>query len=147
MPTKPKTTQLGKLPPQYRFILNPYADERFTRCPDCDRPTKLRKVPLLIHVGKKHFIALNKTCRYCPDCDLLISHQDELEQQLEMLFARLDPSVIGSDYFVAGTVERPASRQGAKEPMSFEQSLELMHDFKEVLKIMVQRAGWYPAGN
>jgi len=45
-----KTTRFGKLPPQYTFILNPYADARFTRCPGCNQKTKQRKLPLFIHV-------------------------------------------------------------------------------------------------
>jgi hypothetical protein len=36
-----KKAQLGKLPPQHDFFLNPYSDARFTRCPKCDLATKL----------------------------------------------------------------------------------------------------------
>src|SRR6266567_9481953 len=47
---KKKTEQLGKQPPRYRFFLNPYQDMRFTRCPQCDNKTRLRKLPLIIHL-------------------------------------------------------------------------------------------------
>jgi hypothetical protein len=93
-----KEPHIGKLPPQYTFILNPYTDARFTRCPGCDQKTKQRKLPLFIHVEPLNPIVLGKTCRYCPHCDLLIAHQDELEAQLEALFAERDPSLIGNDY-------------------------------------------------
>jgi len=43
--------QFGKLPPQHRFFLNPYRDMRFTSCPKCNGKTKLRKLPLAIHVN------------------------------------------------------------------------------------------------
>ena len=108
--TAKKASHIGKLPCRYTFILNPYTDARFTRCPGCDQPTKVRKLPLFIHVDPLNPIVLGKTCRYCPDCDLLIVHQDELEAQLEALFEERDPSLVGNDYLVLGTVERQAWR-------------------------------------
>ncbi len=115
--------RLGKLPPKYVFILNPYTDARFTRCPGCDQKTKQRKLPLFIHVEPLRPVVLGKTCRYCPDCDLLIVHQDELEAQLEALFAERDPSLIGNDYLVLGTVERQAWREGMKQPKGIKEML------------------------
>ncbi|RLC70155.1 MAG: hypothetical protein DRI52_07620 [Chloroflexi bacterium] len=137
--------RIGKLPPKYIFVLNPYTDARFTRCPGCGKKTKLRKVPLFIHVDPMNPVVLGKTCRYCPDCDLLIVHQDELEVQLAALFAEHDPTLIGNDYLVIGTVERRAWREGMKQPKSIPEMLEHLHDFKEVRTVEVQPAGWYPA--
>jgi hypothetical protein len=137
--------RIGKLPPKYIFILNPYTDARFTRCPGCDQRMRQRKLPLLIHIDPMHLIALNYTCRYCPDCDLLIAHQDEIEELLAALFAERDPSVIGNDYLVLGTVERQAWREGVKQPKSIQEMLEHLHDFKEVRTVEYQSAGWYPA--
>src|SRR5438105_15688393 len=74
--------RLGKQPPRYRFFLNPYTDVRFTTCPQCRGKTRQRKLPLVIHIDPLQFVALNKACRYCPRCDLLIAHQDELEAWL-----------------------------------------------------------------
>jgi 5-methylcytosine-specific restriction endonuclease McrA len=74
---KVKQRQLGGLPPKYSFMVNPYPEERVSRCPLCDRKTGQRKIPILIHVNPKHLIALNYTCRYCRDCDLLIAHKHE----------------------------------------------------------------------
>ncbi len=135
--------RIGKLPPKYTFILNPYADARFTRCPDCNQRMKQRKLPLFIHVDPMRPVVLNYTCRYCPDCDLLIAHQDEIEGLLAALFAEHDPSVIGNDYLVLGTVERQAWREGMKQPKGIPEMLEYLHDFKEVHTI--RPAGWYPA--
>jgi hypothetical protein len=137
--------RIGKLPPKYNFILNPYTDARFTRCPGCDQRMRQRKLPLLIHIDPMHLIALNYTCRYCPDCDLLIAHQDEIEELLTALFAERDPSVIGNDYLVLGTVERQAWREGVKQPKRIQEMLENLHDFKEVRTVEYQPAGWYPA--
>jgi hypothetical protein len=137
--------RIGKLPPKYTFILNPYTDARFTRCPGCDQRMRQRKLPLLIHIDPMHLIALNYTCRYCPDCDLLIAHQDEIEELLTALFAEHDPAVIGNDYLVLGTVERQAWREGVKQPKGIQEMLEHLHDFKEVRTVEYQPAGWYPA--
>ena len=143
--TKEKETHIGKLPPKYTFILNPYTDARFTRCPGCDQKTKQRKLPLFIHIDPMSPVVLNYTCRYCPDCDLLIAHQDELEAQLQALFAERDPSVIGNDYLVMGTVERQAWRESMKQPKSIQEMLEHFHIFKEVRTVEYRPAGWYPA--
>src|SRR5215469_11145943 len=109
--------QLGKLPPRYRFILNPYADARFSSCPMCQGRTLLRKLPLVIHVKPAYTIALNKTCRYCPTCELLIAHQDEVEAQLVAIFAERQPEMIGNEYLVIGTLERSDWKRGTKEAL------------------------------
>jgi hypothetical protein len=143
--TKKKEPHLGKLPPQYTFILNPYAEYRFTRCPSCERKMRQRKLPLFIHVDPVNPVALNYTCRYCPDCDLLIAHQDEIEELLAGLFAEIDPSVIGNEYLVMGTLERQAWLEGVKQPKGIPEILEHLHVFKEVRTLRVQPGGWYPA--
>jgi len=143
--TKKKEHSLGKLPPQYTFILNPYAEYRFTRCPGCERKMRQRKLPLFIHVDPMNPVVLNYTCRYCPDCDLLIAHQDQIEELLAGIFAELDPSVIGNDYLIMGTVERQAWREGVKQPQGIPEMLEHLHVFKEVRTVRVQPGGWYPA--
>ena len=140
----PKKPLLGKLPPLYDFILNPYTDARFTRCPGCEQKTRQRKLPLFIHVEPMNPVVLGYTCRYCPDCDLLIAHQDEIEGLLADLFAELDPSIIGNDYLVLGTVERKVWREGLKRPKRIDEMLEHLHDFKEVRTVEYRPAGWYP---
>jgi len=135
--------RLGKLLPMYDFVLNPYADARFTRCPGCEQKMRQRKLPLFIHVEPLHPVVLGYTCRYCPDCDLLIAHQDEIEGLLANLFAGLDPSVVGNDYLVLGTVERKPWRESLKQPKSMGEMLEYLHDFKEVRTVEYQPAGWY----
>jgi len=103
-----------------------------------------RKLPLFIHVDPMNPVVLNYTCRYCPDCDLLIAHQDQIEELLAALFAELDPLVIGNDYLIMGTVERQAWREGVKQPKGIPEMLEHLHVFKEVRTVLVQPGGWYP---
>jgi len=141
---KKEKRRFGKLEPRYTFVLNPYSDVRFSTCPGCGRRTKQRKLPLLIHIDPQVLLTLNKTCRYCPDCDLLIAHQDEIEGLLAAIFTERDPSVVGNDYLVLGTVERKAWRKGAQDALTIAEMLDNLHDFKAVHKIEYRPAGWYP---
>lgn len=141
----PKRPHLGKLPPRYDFTLNPHSDYRATRCPRCDRPTTLRKFALMIHVDPQQLIALGKTCRYCPKDELIIAHQDELEALLAELFTQYDPSVIGNDYLVIGTVEHQAWREGLTTQKTTAEMFEHLADFKSYRKIESQPGGWVPA--
>ena len=139
-----KANQFGKLKPMYRFILNPYTETRFTRCPNCERKNRTKKLPLLIFVEPTNFMVLNYTCRYCPSCDLLVAHQDQIEDLLAATFVEVDPAVIGNDYLVLGTVDRAVWRAGMKDP-GYQVDVEKdLHDFKEVLEVEYKPAGWYP---
>lgn len=122
-------------PERYRFFLNPYSDVRFSRCPECDRSTKIIKLPLFIHVEPDNPVVLNKTCRYCSKCDLLIAHKDELESQLANMFFQRHPDVIGNEHLVIGTFEKADWDRGRKHPIGFDEIESLLYVFKEVLKI------------
>ena len=127
--------RLGKQPPRYRFFLNPYTDVRFTTCPQCGSKTRVRKLPLVIHIDPLQLVALNKTCRYCPPCDLLIAHQDELEAWLAAFFGQHKPEIVGNDYLVVGTEDRTDWRRGVRTPLSTGEALEYLHDFIEVVRL------------
>jgi hypothetical protein len=132
--TKKKTkTQLGKQPPQYRFFLNPYQDARFTMCPQCGNKMGQRKLPLLIHVDPMHLISLNKTCRYCHHCDLLIAHKDDIEHLLVSIFEERKPEDIGNDYLVIGTVDKAVWKRGIQQPLTTKETFDALHDFKDVV--------------
>jgi hypothetical protein len=136
--------QFGKLPPLYRFILNPYNDVRFTTCPECSQRTLLRKIPLVIHIDPFQPMLLNKHCRYCPNCDLIIAHQDELEHWLTVTSEKHAPEIIGNEYLILGTVDKATWRKQKKEPIPMGKLLEYLHDFKEYLTISSRPGGWYP---
>lgn len=131
--SKAEPHRLGKQPPRYRFFLNPYRDARFTTCPQCTGKMRMRKLPLVIHVDPAQLVALNKTCRYCPDCDLLIAHQDEIEGFLVALFSDLRPEDVGNPYLVIGTEDRPDWLRGVRNPVYPSEALECLHDFKETV--------------
>jgi hypothetical protein len=136
--------QWGKQPPQYRFFLNPYQDMRFTRCPECDNKMHQRKLPLLIHIDPKQLFSLNKTCRYCPHCDLLIAHQNDVEHILASFFSEEEPEIVGNKYLIVGTLERAIWKRGTQQPLTLQEMLDALHDFKEVVTFRVTGGGWVP---
>ena len=141
---KVKQRQLSGLPPKYGFMVNPYPEERVSRCPLCDRKSRQRKIPILIHVNPKHLIALNYTCRYCPDCDLLIAHKHEIEHYLTALFSQLAPDAIGNDYLAVGTVEKSVWKEGLKQQQSIDKLLPHASDFATYYEeLQLTRAGYY----
>jgi hypothetical protein len=126
--------QFGQLPPQYDFFLNPYDDLRFTRCPKCGAKTGQRKIPLVIWVDPHYPVSLNYTCRYCKNCDLLIAHQNEIENLLARLFRERNPQIIGNEYTVLGTMEKTAWKQGVQKPIEFQDLPAHLREFIQVLK-------------
>ncbi|MDQ3699973.1 MAG: hypothetical protein M3442_03520 [Chloroflexota bacterium] len=136
--------RLGQQPPRYRFFLNPYPDVRFTTCPQCGDKTRVRKLPLVIHIDPMQLVALNKTCRYCPSCDLLIAHRDELEAWLAAFFGQQKPEVVGNDYLVVGTEDRATWHRGTRTPRPVQELLAGLHDFAAVVRFE-PAARWRPA--
>jgi hypothetical protein len=132
---------LGKQPPRYTFFLNPYVDARFTNCPACHGKTRQKKLPLVIHVDEGGMILLNKTCRYCPGCDLLIAHKDEIEAQLTYIFQQRPPGALDSDYLVIGTCNRPDWQRGRLVAMRTQEMIDVLHDFKDVVQFQPLH-GW-----
>ena len=140
-----KRSQSGGLKPRYSFILNPYPDQRLSRCPFCEQKSGQRKIPLLIHIDPLDFVALNYTCRYCRDCDLLIAHKHEIEHLLTDLFLQYDPKAIGNDYLIIGTMEKEAWRKGSKQLMSPDKIRPHVSGFANYYKeLRLTQPGWFP---
>ncbi len=130
----PEEDRLGKLEPMHKFFLNPYTDQRYTRCPGCLGKTKARKKPFLTHIDPQIMLVLNMTGKYCPDCDLMIIHQDRLETMLVMTFEQRDPSVIGNEYLVLGTLERAYWRDRVKARAEDKAIFDHLHDFIDYVR-------------
>lgn len=95
----------------------------------------------MIHVEPMQLLSLNKTCRYCPHCDLLIAHQDDVEHFLASFFTEQKPEVIGNDYLVIGTLDKAVWKRGTQQPMTVQEMLDALHDFKEVVTFKLT-GGW-----
>ncbi len=138
--------QFGYLPPKYHFSLNPYPEERFSRCPGCRNKTRQLKLPLLIHVDPRNLIALNYTNRYCEHCNTLIGHKHEIEHHLTVMFSKLNPEVIGNDYLIFGTVEKEAWRENMRQQKPFNEMRHHIRDFKSYRNIRMTMTGWFRDG-
>ncbi len=135
---------MRNFPERFTFILNPYKDTRLSACPMCRRPTHMRKFALLIHIEGLGFLALGKTCRYCSLCELIMAHQDELEDELVHTFETRSPEIIGNPYLVFGTVDIKWWKQslGRRED-SLTQMLEHVTQFKSIRELKMT-GGWQP---
>lgn len=133
-------SRMGSLPARYSFVLNPYIRERFTKCPKCVAPTRVRKLPLVVHVDHSdgpRLILLNKSCRLCVLCETLVVHQAELEHVVAA--AGLGN---GCEYLVLGTIDRRTWRRGFVGEAQLVDIREHMADFKKYLKVDVTPAHW-----
>jgi hypothetical protein len=137
--------RIGRLPPRHSFALNPHKEWRCTRCLRCETRTRLCKFALLIGVAEYGLMVLGKTCRYCPPCDFIIAHKDELEALLAAGFSTGELEVIGNDYYVIGTVERKIWRRGMRDQItSTDELLRHAADFAKEFDLHYEPGGWYP---
>ncbi|NJM72299.1 MAG: hypothetical protein HC862_20180 [Scytonema sp. RU_4_4] len=130
---------------RHKFFLNPYSDCAFTKCPKCETKTKIRKFPLVIHIEPKQLFLLNKQCKYCPSCDLIIVKKQEIESFMAFGMSQSNPEIIGNNYLVMGTVDRKDWKEGSQDSLSPSEIIERMYVFKDVWNFEVIPAGWYPA--
>ena len=128
---------------RHYFFLNPYEDAAFTKCPKCDDKTKIRKFALVIHIDPQQLLLLNKKCRYCVKCDLIIAKKTELESLMTACFEESKPEIIGNNYFVMGVAERKDWIEGKKGKMPQGDTIERISVFRDVLDFEPIRAGWY----
>ncbi len=132
---------VNKLKRRYYFYLNPCQDAAFTRCPRCENKTNLRKFALVIHIEPDQFFALNKTCRYCTRCELIIVRKSELESLMAAAFEHRRPEIVGNGYFVFGTLERKDWRESKKGGLSDADAVDRAVVFKDVLNFKLV-GGW-----
>src|SRR5260370_1449674 len=111
------------------------ASNRFGRQPTRQQPEEVPAAPLhrILRVEPHYFLALNKTCKYCPHCVLLLAHKDILEDLLARMFAERAPEIIGNDYLVVGTMDRSDWQEGLHAGVPLADMLRSLHDFKRVV--------------
>jgi len=129
---------------RHYLLLNPYKDAAFTRCPKCEKKTMLRKFPLVIHVEPQQIVILNKKCRYCAGCDLIIARQSELETLMVACLEEKNPAIIGNEYLTMGVVERKDWREASKGKTDTNETLNRMYVFKDVLDFELMPLEWHP---
>jgi hypothetical protein len=139
------TSKLKSLKQRHRFFLNSYKDCAFTKCPKCETKTKIRKFPLVIHIEPQQLFLLNKQCKYCPNCDLIIAKKQELEPLMAAGFIQTNPKIIGNKYVVMGTVDKKDWKSGDKNLLSPSEMIGRIYVFKDVWDFEIIPAGWYPS--
>lgn len=128
----------------HRFFLNPYEDAAFTKCPKCEAKTKVRKFPLVIHIETDQLFVLNKQCRYCIGCDLIIARRSEVESLMAAAFETRNPAIIRNEYAVMGTLPREVWRSGNNGGTRMADALDHTHIFKDVWQFELVGGGWGP---
>lgn len=133
--------RMGALPPRYSFFLNPHLNERFTRCPRCKATTRLRKIPLVIHVNSVGLVLLRKTCRVCAVCEMLIAHEAEVTRLINGLAPH---AATPRPYLVLGTLGPVTWRDGMSGNLTIEQVRHDMADFKTYMRVEITPRHWVP---
>ena len=133
---------MGALPPRYSFVLNPHVDARFTKCPRCGTKTRVRKIPLVIHVDSVGLLTQGKKCRLCVICEMLIVHQAEIETLIEGLRRRHSASNHRLEYLVLGTVDPKVWRRGLSGGVTVDELVRHMADFKAYMRVDYRPGGW-----
>ena len=91
---------------KYFFFLNPYDDCAFSKCPKCNNKTSVRKFVLMIFIKPKIPLMLNKKCKFCAKCELVIARKSEVESFMSYSMEEASkPEVIGNHYDIVGTVD------------------------------------------
>ena len=128
---------------RHYFFLNPYKDCAFTKCPKCNNKTKVRKFPLVIHVEPNQLLVLNKNCKYCTNCDLIIVKQSKIETLMSCEFEKVNPSVVGNKYLIFGIFSRSDWQKYSKTLTDPTKAIDQVYVFEDVLTFEVVRGGWY----
>jgi hypothetical protein len=137
--------RLGGLPTRYSFILNPYPDQRLSKCPQCEKLTHMRKFALFIHIDGVGPLALGKTCRYCSPCELIMAHKVELDAEIEHALAGRAPEAVGNEYMVLGTLDRKLWQRSLEGGQPLAEALKHIAEFKKHLTLHIEPGGWVPA--
>jgi hypothetical protein len=107
--------------------------------------TRVRKLPLVIHIEGRGLLILRKTCRLCVACDMVIVHQHELEPLIGPRLRKIEGSRRPLDYLVLGTVDSDVWRRGVTGGVSFDELVSNMADFRKHMQIEQIGRGWAPA--
>jgi MinD superfamily P-loop ATPase len=129
---------------KYTFFLNGHPDFAFSNCPRCSTKTRVRKFALLIHIDPNQFFVLNKKCRFCTNCELIIAKKEEVESIMAWTFEKRSPEIIGNDYLIMGTVDKKIWRLINNNAVSPQTAVKSTNIFKRVVDFKIE-GGWAPA--
>jgi hypothetical protein len=137
---------------KYQFYLNPHDEYAWTKCPNCDTKTNVKKFCLMIHCKilpdhSNRMFSLLKSCKFCTKCQLIIAKKSEIENLLEQMIDSNGMKFQKDEYFIFGTMERKDWLEGQKKPLNPSAALDMASPFKQVLQFDIRPAGWYFTGD
>ncbi len=102
----------------------------------------------MVHYEEKtvnfhQLISLNKSCKFCPYCELIIGQKSEIEKYLNQIILNFGLQFNPANYFVFGTMERKDWKQGQDGSLDSGKALDIMLQFKSILDFEIRPAGWY----
>lgn len=132
-----KKTQprFGQQEPKYFCAINPFIDARFSKCPQCNGRTQLRKFALIIHVDPKGIYPTRINCRWCKPCQIIIPHKYDLEELLKTNLAKIAPEQVDSDFLIIGTLDMKTWKDLSTGKADFEIMRKWTSDFLNVIEI------------
>ena len=133
-----ETSRIKLREARHYFSSNHYDSTAFSRCPVCEEKTKIRKYCLVVHIDLKNLFSINKTCRYCTRCDLIIVKQKELDSTLAAICEQDAPDSIDSEYFVFGTMDKKDWKEGLTGELGQREAIERSYPFKDVWDFKVE---------
>lgn len=105
---------------------------------------RLRKISLVIHVDAFGLLLLQKTCRLCVVCEMLIAHDTEVKRVVD----RLAPhSAAQPEYLILGTIGSATWREGLSGCITIEEIKNDMADFKAYMRVEGTPQHWSRKGN
>jgi hypothetical protein len=138
-----KASKKKKYKEKYYFFPNPYEDCAFTKCPKCETKTKVRKFILLISIEHNQLFLLNKKCKFCTNCELIIAKKKEIESLMAAGLLQVNPKVIGNDYLTIGTIDRKDWKAANEQSLTSAEIIDKAYLFKDQWDFKVIPAGWY----
>ena len=136
---------------KYYFYFNSYDFYKWSRCLQCDGNTKLRKFCLAIHYADKkknyhQLISINKSCKFCPKCELIIGQKSELDDLVKQISQQVNLKFNTENYFAFGTMEKKDWKRSQEEALDQREAIKLVNPFKDVLEFEIRPGGWYFEG-
>ncbi len=74
---------------------------------------------------------LNKKCKYCPSCELIIAKKKEIESLMAAGLLQVNPEVIGNDYLTIGTIDRKDWKAANEQSLAPAEMIDKAYIFKD----------------
>ena len=122
--------KLGKLPRRYTYVENPHKEQDINICPKCNTITHNEKFVLFIIAPHFPPITLGHTCIFCSKCELIITHQQTLAEQVQFAYSKMNPKMKINDFFVIGTFDKSVWEKNLNKAYQSDNMYNYLSDFE-----------------